>query len=126
GSTTFVDSNLRAVALAGHNAQANGVANFRVVATSRAEALPAAGFDVVLANPPYYAHSTIARLFIERGRGLLRSGGRFYLVTKQADQLGPLMADLFGTVEAVSRRGYAILRAEAPEQEIIANRHPHR
>ena len=43
-------------------------------------------------NPPYYAHGAIAELFIERSLPLLRPGGRFYLVTKQADRIGPLMA----------------------------------
>ena len=72
--------------------------------------------DVVLANPPYYAEGTIAQLFIERALGLLRPGGRFYLVTKQADQVGPLVASAFGSTEVVERRGYVVLCATTPSK----------
>ena len=85
--------------------------DFQVVASSRVEGLPAASFDVALANPPYYAQSSIARLFIERSRVLLRPGGRLYLVTKRPDQVGPIMADVFGPTEVVTRRGYSVLCA---------------
>jgi 16S rRNA (guanine1207-N2)-methyltransferase len=86
---TFVDSNVRALALAEHNARSNGLKNFKTVATATMEGLAAKSFDVVLANPPYFAHSNIAKLFIEKSRRLLRPGGRFYLVTKQPKELGP-------------------------------------
>src|SRR5205085_1699044 len=112
GQTAFVDSNLRALALAEHNARLNGVAQFRVVASSNVSGIEDE-FDVVLANPPYYAQLSIAQLFIERGHDLLRPGGRFYLVTKQPSQVGPLVAEAFGSVEAVERRGYVVLSAEA-------------
>jgi 16S rRNA (guanine1207-N2)-methyltransferase len=111
GFTTFVDSNLRAAALTEHNARANGVSNFQIIASSNVEAQPATLFDVVLANPPYYAHGAIAELFAERAAALLKPGGRFYLVTRQADQVGPIIADHFGATEAVERRGYVILSA---------------
>jgi 16S rRNA (guanine1207-N2)-methyltransferase len=111
GRVVFLDSNLRAVALAEHNAWANGLTDFEAVACGRVEAVPAAGFDVILANPPYYPQPGLARLFVERSRGLLRPGGRFYLVTKQPDQVGPLVAEALGPAEVVSRRGYAVLCA---------------
>ena len=114
GHVAFVDSNLRALALAERNAQDNGLASFEVVASSRVEGLAPGSFDMALANPPYYAQGSIAQLFIERGRALLRPGGRLYLVTKQADHVGPLMADLLGQTEVVSRRGYQVLCAQAP------------
>ena len=69
---------------------------------------------MVLANPPYYAHGAIAQLFIERSLVLLQPGGRFYLVTKQADQLQPLVAASFDHVAVVERRGYVVLCATAP------------
>jgi 16S rRNA (guanine1207-N2)-methyltransferase len=111
GQTTFVDSNLRALALAEHNARANAVAQFRTVASSSVTGVEG-DFDVVLANPPYYAQLSIAQLFIERGRELLRPGGRFYLVTKQPNQVAPLVGEAFGAVEPVERRGYVVLSAE--------------
>jgi 16S rRNA (guanine1207-N2)-methyltransferase len=111
GHVTFVDSNVRALALAETNARANGVTGFDLVATPRVEGLPDAGYDVLLVNPPYFAQSSIARLFVERGRQLLKPGGRFYLVTRQPNETATLMADVFGDVEAYENRGYVILTA---------------
>src|SRR5262249_17032000 len=111
GHVTFVDSNLRALALADHNAKANGVTNFDVVATPRVEGLPAASYDVLLVNPPYFAQSSIARVFAERGQELLKPDGRFYLVTRQPNETAQMIADTFGNVEAAECRGYVILSA---------------
>ena len=111
----FVDSNLRAVALAEHNARLNGIERFETVASADMSELAPHSFDVVLANPPYYAQSTIAQFFIEKAKLLLRRGGRLYLVTRQADQVGPIMAEHFGRTDVVERRGYVVLCAVAGE-----------
>jgi 16S rRNA (guanine1207-N2)-methyltransferase len=108
---TFVDSNLRAVALASSNAAGNGLAQFEVKACAQLEGLPHSSFDVVLTNPPYFASLGIAQRFIEQSRPLLRRKGRFYLVTKQPAQVGPMVADQFGPTEARERRGYVVLCA---------------
>jgi 16S rRNA (guanine1207-N2)-methyltransferase len=115
GSVVFVDSNLRAVALAEHNARLNGIERFETVASADMNELASRSFDVVLANPPYYAQSTIAQLFIEKAESLLRPGGRLYLVTRQADQVGPITAERFGRTDVMERRGYVILSAVAGE-----------
>jgi 16S rRNA (guanine1207-N2)-methyltransferase len=115
GSVVFVDSNLRALALAELNARANGIARFQTVASTRVEGIPEGDFDVALANPPYYAAGSIARLFIERARALLSPGGRFYLVTKQPSQVAEFLIESFPEAEAVHRRGYTILSAIAGE-----------
>jgi 16S rRNA (guanine1207-N2)-methyltransferase len=109
----FVDSNVRAIKLAEENAQSNGLTQYRCLATSSMEGLPSDGFDVILANPPYYAASSIARLFIEKSRTLLREGGRFYLVTKQVEHVAPMMVEAFGDVQAFENRGYNVLEALA-------------
>jgi 16S rRNA (guanine1207-N2)-methyltransferase len=111
-SVVFLDSNVRALALAEHNARANGLTRFQVVASSRADGVPEGAFDVALANPPYYAQLSIAQLFIERASVLLRPGGRFYLVTRQPDAVGPVVADYFGPTQVAERRGYVILSAQ--------------
>jgi 16S rRNA (guanine1207-N2)-methyltransferase len=111
GAITFIDSNVRAVALAEHNARANGVAQFQAVATSTVEGPADDSFDVALANPPYYAGQSVARLFVERSRALLKSGGRFYLVTKQPEQVAGFVKETFGYVECLLRRGYTVLCA---------------
>jgi 16S rRNA (guanine1207-N2)-methyltransferase len=111
GHVAFVDSNLRAVALAEHNARANGVPSFEAIASSSVDGLPEGSFDVAVANPPYYAASAVARLFIERSRELLKPKGRFYLVTKQPNEVAAWVEEAFGAVEALMRRGYMILCA---------------
>jgi 16S rRNA (guanine1207-N2)-methyltransferase len=109
GHITFVDSNVRAVVVTEINARNNGVAAFGAVASSRVEGLDEGGFDVVLANPPYYANSSIARLFIERSAALLKPDGRFYLVTRQPAEVADWMMETFDTVGALLCRGYTIL-----------------
>jgi 16S rRNA (guanine1207-N2)-methyltransferase len=111
-SVTFVDSNVRAVALAEINARANGLTDFHVVADARLEGPPAGQFDLALANPPYYAQQGVARLFIDGAQRLLRSGGRLYLVTKQAEVVGEMMREHFGEPTVLTRRDYAVLLAK--------------
>ena len=100
GAITFADSNVRAIALAELNAAANGLTNFNAVASHALTDWPDASFDVVLANPPYYAQGSIIHLFIDRSKALLRPGGALYLVTKQVDLAWPMIQERFGEPEA--------------------------
>jgi 16S rRNA (guanine1207-N2)-methyltransferase len=106
-----VDSNLRAVALADLNARSNGVTAFETAASSGVTGLQEGTFDVALANPPYFAHHTIARMFVQRSWALLKPGGRLLVVTKQPNEVAAMMAETFGAVEAEERRGYVVLIA---------------
>jgi 16S rRNA (guanine1207-N2)-methyltransferase len=117
GHTAFVDSNVRAASLAALNAKANGCASFEARATAAVEGFPGQCFDVALANPPYYAYGAIARLFVERSRALLRPGGRFYLVTRQPDEVAALVAEAFGDADVIEHRGYAVFRAVRPMRD---------
>ena len=76
------------------------------------KALKTASFDVILANPPYYANSWIAQMFIEKSKSLLRPGGRFHLVTKMVNHVAPFMADVFPDSTWEERRGYHVLRGD--------------
>jgi 16S rRNA (guanine1207-N2)-methyltransferase len=111
GFVAFVDSNVRAADLADQNARANGLTAYQVVASATAEGLEEGSFDVALANPPYYAAGAIARQFIERSQALLKPEGRLYLVTKQPNEVGAMIEEAFGAVEALLHRGYVILCA---------------
>jgi 16S rRNA (guanine1207-N2)-methyltransferase len=111
GFTALADSNLRAIALAELNARSIGVPAFETIASATLRELPRGAFDVVLANPPYYAQLSIAQLFIERARSALKPGGRFFLVTKQVDGVAPLIEQAFGEAEAFERRRYFVFRA---------------
>jgi len=73
--------------------------------------LPPASFDVVLANPPYFANLSIARLFMQRGKEILKPGGRFALVTKQIEAVHPMMEEVFGECDIGELRGYYIFEA---------------
>src|SRR5581483_10275975 len=112
GSVTFVDSNVRAATLTEINARANGLPDFRVVADAKLDDLPPRHFDVVLANPPYYAQQGVARLFVDAARRVLKPGGRVYVVTKQADVVGAMLAEQVAEPVAVTRRDYAVLMAK--------------
>lgn len=111
GSVVFADSNVRAIALAESNAAANGLISFTATASHTLTEWPDASFDVVLANPPYYAQGSIIHLFIARGKALVKPGGVLYLVTKQADVAWPMIREHFGEPQAFEHRGYVIFRA---------------
>jgi 16S rRNA (guanine1207-N2)-methyltransferase len=111
GHVTFVDSNVRALALAEHNARLNGLEHFDIVASATAEELPAASFDVALANPPYYAKLAIAQAFVERCRRLLRPDGRFYLVTRRIEEMNDVIGAVFSDHQILGRRGYGVFFA---------------
>ena len=108
GFVTFVDSNLRALALAEINAKNLARGAFETLASCTLNEISPRSYDVVLANPPYYAQLAIARLFIERGKRCLKPGGRFYVVTRQVDHVFEIMEDVFGPVQGEERRGYVV------------------
>jgi 16S rRNA (guanine1207-N2)-methyltransferase len=113
GSVTFIDSSLRAMALAELNAKANGTPNPRFLAATRLEGLEPNSFDVIVANPPYYAKSEITALFVEGTRDLLKPGGRYYIVTKMPTAVVPMIFETFGDCSVIENRGYSVVLASA-------------
>jgi len=109
GHVTFIDSHCRATELTTLNAKTNGCGHVSVILDSALQGLDEASFDVCLANPPYYANSEVARMFIDGARELLKPGGRFFLVTKMPVQTIPEVVEIFGDVESIENRGYTIL-----------------
>lgn len=109
GHVAFVDSNLRAVALSEMNARSNGVASFETFATTTAQGPAEDSFDVVLANPPYFANSSVAHLFVRRAKQMLTPQGKFFLVTRQPGEVGDVLLETFEEADAISHRGYTIL-----------------
>ena len=113
GTVTFIDSNLRAMAMAELNAKANGVANPIFVAATRLEGLQNRTFDVIVANPPYYAKSDITKLFVKGAKNLLKPGGRYYIVTKMPTAVVPMIFETFGDCSVIENRGYSVVMAGA-------------
>jgi 16S rRNA (guanine1207-N2)-methyltransferase len=111
GMTTFIDSHLRAVQLAEMNAKANSVPNTTVIANATMAGLKPSGYDVILANPPYYGDSVVSRLFIGSARDHLKPGGRFYIVTKMPTAVVPQIFESFGECDVIENRGYSIVTA---------------
>jgi 16S rRNA (guanine1207-N2)-methyltransferase len=80
------DSNPRAVEALVWGADRNGVAaQVQAALDCDGQAVPAAAFDLVLANPPYYSHFRLAELFCRIAARALATGGRLLLVTKSPE-----------------------------------------
>ncbi|HVL12527.1 MAG TPA: methyltransferase [Gemmata sp.] len=109
GGVTFTDSSLRAMALAEMNAKTNNTPNPTFTPATRLEGFAMNSFDVILANPPYYAKSEITRLFIEGTRDLLKPGGRYYLVTKMPTAVMPMIFETYGDCSVIENRGYSVV-----------------
>ena len=108
---TLADSNCRAVAIAELNARNHQLTDFVAVVTTDFGTLPAGEYDLVLANPPYFAQHSISQMFIERAHALMRRGGKLYLVTKHLDAVEPMLEEYFPPALILERRGYAVIVA---------------
>jgi 16S rRNA (guanine1207-N2)-methyltransferase len=95
-SVLAIDSHARAVKCAQRCAELNGITTIETKLSASGEIGEPGTFDIVLANPPYYADFRIAELFATTGQRALRHGGQIIFVTKSpqwyADNL-PLWFD---------------------------------
>lgn len=108
---TMIDSNARAVVVAQENAARHGLPNVRCTISVDAVELPDQEFDLVLANPPYFAQHAITRRFGEQAHRMLKRNGRLYLVTRQLDQVLEIVEELFDEPLVLERRNYAVIVA---------------
>lgn len=106
---TLADSNARAVAVSKLNIERHGLTNAEAVATHNFADLPARKYDLALANPPYFAHGTIAAMFAKAAHRVLVKGGRLYLVTRQVEEVAAILEEQFESPLILARRDYAIL-----------------
>ena len=114
GAVTFVDSNVRAMALTDLNAKANGVPNYELVTTATLGGLPMSSFDVALANPPYYADFRIAELFLNAAHRSLRPGGLVLVVTKHPGWYEEFMPLAWSNIEHWPSKRYHLIAATRP------------
>jgi 16S rRNA (guanine1207-N2)-methyltransferase len=82
-SVLAIDSHARAVDCTQRGIEKNGLTNMTALLNHDGQLDRNGQFDMVLANPPYYADFTIARHFIETAVDALRPDGRVMLVTKR-------------------------------------------
>jgi 16S rRNA (guanine1207-N2)-methyltransferase len=110
-SLTMIDSNARAAAVAAENAAKHGLKNVETSISTDGTTLPSNHFDLVLANPPYFAQQAITRRFAEQARRVMKRRGRFYVVTRQLDSVLEIIEELFGEPLVLERRNYAVIVA---------------
>lgn len=106
---TFVDSHARALAAVAWNAKQLGLKHSRFVLAD--EGYVRRGYDLFVGNPPYYSDYQIADLFLETAWATLHRGGVCMMVAKTARALVERQRQKFGSVTALSRRGYDVLRS---------------
>jgi 16S rRNA (guanine1207-N2)-methyltransferase len=107
---TAVDSNARAIECTALGASRNGLSNLIVEHSATGPQHGLAGFDVVVANPPYYAGLRIARFFLETAHAALRSGGWVYVVAKQPQWYAEQMPQWFHEITIEPAKDYWIAR----------------
>jgi 16S rRNA G1207 methylase RsmC len=105
-----VDSNARAVESARLGADLNELANIAVEHSASGPSGEPGMFDVVAANPPYYAGFRIAQFFLEAAHAGLRPGGRIYVVTKRPEWYDEHMSQWFSDVAIARSKDYWIVR----------------
>jgi 16S rRNA G1207 methylase RsmC len=105
-----IDSNPRAIEsttwAADHNAAPSLTARLDCDGTT----VPASSYDLVLANPPYYSHFRIARLFTDIAKRALAPGGTLLVVTKQAPWYEEHLPANFADVTSEKVGNYVVVR----------------
>lgn len=104
-----IDEN--AVNTARKNAARNGVEGVNICVSDGFKNVDAAGFDIILSNPPYQTDFAVAKSFIEKGFNRLKIGGTMYLVVKREKWYLNKMRAIFGGAKSEIVDGYYIISA---------------
>ncbi|MFC5590219.1 class I SAM-dependent methyltransferase [Sporosarcina soli] len=112
----MVDVNERALALAAHNAEQNGIGNVEIYPSDALSAVKETAFAAILTNPPIRAGKETVFKIYEEAHAKLATGGELWVVI-QKKQGAPStinhLQELFGYVETVvKKKGYFIIKAE--------------
>ncbi|MDX1963539.1 MAG: methyltransferase [Pirellulales bacterium] len=106
-----VDSAARAVQCVLAGAAKNSLTGISTELSAKLLLTDAGRFDLVLANPPYYANYEIARKFVLAARTALRPGGELLLVTKMPNWYEEHLGDWFKNLQIEPSKSYWIVRA---------------
>ena len=108
----MADIDPAAVEIARRNAEANGVSGVHAAVSDGLAGVDAAGFDLILTNPPYQTDFRVAKTFIEKGFNRLKLGGRMLLVVKRREWYKNKLIAIFGGVKIHEIDGYFVFEAE--------------
>ena len=117
----LADVDPAAVETAKKTLAANGVSG-TVCLSDGFQAIDAAGFDLILSNPPYHTDFAVAKHFIEKGFNRLKLGGRLVMVVKRELWYKNKLESIFGGVRIAHEAGYAILAAERRQLQYAAKK----
>lgn len=106
------DIDPNAVETARRNAERNGVGETHICVSDGFKSVDAAGFDMILSNPPYQTDFSVAKSFIEKGFNRLKAGGWMHLVVKREKWYLNKMRAVFGGARSVEIDGYYIISAQ--------------
>lgn len=107
----LTDVDPAAVEIARRNAIDNGVPGVTCAVSDGFKQLDAAGFDLILSNPPYQSDFAVAKSFIEKGFNRLKLGGRMLMVTKRREWYKNKLISVFGGVKIREIDGYYVFEA---------------
>lgn len=115
----MIDSNARALDMAGRNAQRHGLPGAETLLEADVESIQAGmqngQFDLVISNPPYATEFRVLDLFITMAWRALRPGGQLWLVGKNNPHMLQKTEEVFSNAELFRRRGYQIVKADRPD-----------
>lgn len=112
----LVDANLLAVAAAGANIAANGVAGARALPSDLLSAVAGERYDLIVSNPPFHLGKEVdlevARALVGQAREALVAGGRLLLVANAFLRYDRPLRERFDAVECLADNGrYRVLAA---------------
>ncbi|TFE23865.1 class I SAM-dependent methyltransferase [Cohnella luojiensis] len=114
GHVKLIDVNERAVELAKHNAQLNGILNVSVAQSDLFVSVEGETFDVILSNPPIRAGKTVVHRLFEESWRHLSPGGTLWVVIQNkqgASSARAKLEEIYGeeaVVEAGKDKGFRI------------------
>ena len=109
-----IDSAARAVECTRAGAEANGLTNITVALEAAGRVSDPGNYDLVLANPPYYADFRIAAMFVDAAWEALAPGGTLLIVTKQPQWYYETLPQRWSNVAHEFVKRYHLIEAVKP------------
>jgi 16S rRNA (guanine1207-N2)-methyltransferase len=113
-SVHAVDSSARAIEATLAGAKLNELCNVTAELSCDGHYSRAGEYDLVVANPPYYADNRIGELFVNAAHRSLRPGGRLIVVAKRGDWYDATMPADWDDVDCRQSKNYVIITATRP------------